>query len=128
MDFPEDLFYTKTHEWAKKEGDSKVRVGITSHAQSELGDVVYVELPDLDRVVKAGTTCTVVESVKAAYDIYSPVSGKVIEINPGLENNPQLVNEDPYGKGWFFIIEMEDPQELTKLLSNKDYEKLCQTK
>ncbi|MDP7530094.1 MAG: glycine cleavage system protein GcvH [Candidatus Scalindua sp.] len=128
MDFPEDLFYTKTHEWAKKEGDNKVRVGITSYAQSELGDVVYIELPDLDRIVKAGTACTVVESVKAAYDIYAPVSGKVIEANTDLENNPQLVNEDPYGKGWFSIIEMEDPQELTKLLSNKDYEKLCQAK
>ena len=128
MDFPEDLFYTKTHEWAKKEGDNKVRVGITSHAQSELGDVVYIELPDLDRIVKAGTACTVVESVKAAYDIYAPVSGKVIEANTDLENNPQLVNENPYGKGWFSIIEMEDPQELTKLLSNKDYEKLCQAK
>jgi len=128
MDFPEDLFYTKTHEWAKKEGDNKVRVGITSHAQSELGDVVYVELPDIDKIVKAGTACTVVESVKAAYDIYAPVSGKVIETNSDLENNPQLVNEDPYGKGWFSIIEMEDPQELTKLLSNKDYEKLCQSK
>ncbi len=128
MDFPEDLFYTKTHEWAKKEGDNKVRVGITSHAQSELGDVVYIELPDLDRIVKAGTACTVVESVKAAFDIYAPVSGKVIETNNDLENNPQLVNENPYGKGWFSIIEMEDPQELTKLLSNKDYEKLCQAK
>ncbi len=128
MDFPEDLFYTKTHEWVKKEGHNKVRVGITSHAQSELGDVVYMELPDLDRVVKAGTACTVVESVKAAYDIYAPVSGKVIATNNDLENNPQLVNEDPYGKGWFSIIEMEDPQELTKLLSNKDYEKLCQAK
>jgi glycine cleavage system H protein len=128
MDFPEDLFYTKTHEWAKKEGNNRVRVGITSHAQSELGDVVYVELPDLDRIVKAGTACTVVESVKAAYDIYAPVSGKVIETNNDLENNPQLVNEDPYGKGWFSIIEMEDPQELTKLLSNKDYEELCQSK
>ena len=128
MDFPEDLFYTKTHEWAKKEGNNRVRVGITSHAQNELGDVVYVELPDLDRVVKAGTACTVVESVKAAFDIYAPVSGKVIETNNDLENNPQLVNENPYGKGWFSIIEMEDPQELTKLLSNKDYEKLCQSK
>ena len=128
MDFPEDLLYTKTHEWVKKEGDNKVRVGITSYAQSELGDVVYIELPDLDRIVKAGTACTVVESVKAAYDIYAPVSGKVIEANTDLKNNPQLVNEDPYGKGWFSIIEMEDPQELTKLLSNKDYEKLCQAK
>ncbi|MBS1258550.1 MAG: Glycine cleavage system H protein [Candidatus Scalindua arabica] len=128
MDCPEGLFYTKTHEWVKKEGDNKARIGITSHAQSELGDVVYVELPDLDRIVKAGTACTVVESVKAAYDIYAPVSGKVIETNSELENNPQLVNEDPYGKGWFSIIEMENPQELTKLLSNKDYEELCQSK
>ncbi len=128
MKFPKDLFYTKTHEWAKKEADNKARIGITSHAQSELGDVVFVELPALDRVVKAGEACTVVESVKAAYDIYSPVSGKVIETNSDLETNSQLVNEAPYGKGWFFIIEMEDPQELTKLLSNKDYEKLCQVK
>ena len=128
MDFPEDLFYTKTHEWAKKENKNRVRFGITSHAQSELGDVVYVELPDVDRIVKAGTACTVVESVKAAYDIYAPVSGKVIETNTDLESNPQLVNEDPYGKGWFSVIEIEDPQELTKLLSNKDYEKLCQAK
>ena len=128
MDFPEDLFYTKTHEWAKKEGDNKARIGITSHAQSELGDVVYVELPALDRIVKAGEASTVVESVKAAYDIYAPVSGKVIETNTDLENNPQLINEDPYGKGWFFIIEMEDPQQLSNLLSNKEYEKLCQAK
>jgi len=128
MDFPEDLFYTKTHEWAKKESNDRVRVGITSHAQNELGDVVYVELPDLDRIVKAGTACTVVESVKAAYDIYAPVSGKVIGTNTDIQNNPQLVNEDPYGKGWFFIIEMENSQELTKLLSNKDYEELCQAK
>lgn len=128
MDFPEYMLYTKTHEWTKKEGDNKARIGITSHAQSELGDVVYVELPALDRIVKAGEACTVVESVKAAYDIYAPVSGKVIETNNDLESNPQLINEDPYGKGWFFIIEMEDPQELTKLLSNKDYEELCQAK
>lgn len=128
MNFPENLFYTKTHEWAKKEGENKVRVGITFHAQSELGDVVYVELPALDRIVKAGEACTVIESVKAAYDVYAPVSGRVTEINNDLENNPQIVNEDPYGKGWFYVIEMQDPQELKNLLSNKEYEKLCQTK
>lgn len=128
MDFPEDLLYTKTHEWVKKEGEDKVRIGITSHAQSQLGDVVYVELPALDRTVKAGEACTVVESVKAAYDIYAPVSGKVTEVNNDLENNPQLVNEDPYGKGWFFVIEIEDPQQLKNLLSNKEYEELCQAK
>ena len=128
MNFPEDLLYTKTHEWVKKEGEDKVRIGITSHAQSQLGDVVYVELPALDRTVKAGEACTVVESVKAAYDIYAPVSGKVTEVNNDLENNPQLVNEDPYGKGWFFVIEIEDPQQLKNLLSNKEYEELCQAK
>ena len=128
MNFPEDLFYTKTHEWVKKEGEDKVRIGITSHAQGQLGDVVYVELPVLDRTVKAGEACTVVESVKAAYDIYAPVSGKVTEVNNDLENNPQLVNEDPYGKGWFFVIEIEDPQQLKALLSNKEYEELCQAK
>jgi glycine cleavage system H protein len=128
MNFPEDLLYTKTHEWVKKEGEDKVRIGITSHAQSQLGDVVYVELPALDRTVKAGEACTVVESVKAAYDIYAPISGKVTEVNNDLENNPQLVNEDPYGKGWFFVIEIEDPQQLKNLLSNKEYEELCQAK
>ena len=128
MNFPEDLLYTKTHEWVKKEGEDKVRIGITSHAQGQLGDVVYVELPALDRTVKAGKACTVVESVKAAYDIYAPVSGKVTEVNNNLENNPQLVNEDPYGKGWFFVIEIEDPQQLKALLSNKEYEELCQAK
>jgi len=128
MNFPEDLLYTKTHEWVKKEGEDKVRIGITSHAQSQLGDVVYVELPALGRIVKAGEACTVIESVKAAYDIYAPVSGKVTEVNNDLENNPQLVNEDPYGKGWFFVIEIEDPQQLKTLLSNKEYEELCQAK
>jgi glycine cleavage system H protein len=128
MNFPEDLFYTKTHEWVKKEGEDKVRIGITSHAQSQLGDVVYVELPALDRTVKAGEACTVIESVKAAYDIYAPVSGKVTEVNNDLENNPQLVNEDPYGKGWFFVIEIEGPQQLKNFLSNKEYEGLCQAK
>ncbi len=128
MNFPEDLFYTKTHEWVKKEGEDKVRIGITSHAQGQLGDVVYVELPALDRTVKAGKACTVVESVKAAYDIYAPVSGKVTDVNNDLEDNPQLVNEDPYGKGWFFVIEIEDPQQLKNLLSNKEYEELCQAK
>jgi glycine cleavage system H protein len=128
MNFPEDLLYTKTHEWVKKEGEDKVRIGITSHAQSQLGDVVYVELPALDRTVKAGEACTVIESVKAAYDIYAPVSGKVTEVNNDLENNPQLVNEDPYGKGWFFVIEIEDTQQLKNFLSNKEYEGLCQVK
>ncbi len=128
MNFPEDLFYAKTHEWSRKREENKIRVGITSYAQSQLGDVVYVELPALDTNVEAGKVCAVVESVKAAYDIYAPVSGKITEINNNLENKPQLVNEDPYGEGWFFVIEMNDPQQLKNLLSNKEYEELCQTK
>ncbi len=128
MKIPENLFYAKTHEWLRKEEENKVRVGLTSHAQSQLGDVVYVELPALDTNVETGKTCAVVESVKTAYDIYAPVSGKVTEVNNNLENKPQLVNEDPYGEGWFFVIEMDDPQQLKNLLSNKEYEELCQTK
>ncbi len=128
MNYPEDLFYAKTHEWSRKEEESKVRIGITSHAQSQLGYVVYVELPALDTNVEAGKACAVVESVKAAYDIYAPVSGKVKEVNNNLENKPQLVKEDPYGEVWFFVIEMDDPQQLKNLLSNKEYEESCQTK
>ncbi len=128
MNYPEDLFYAKTHEWSREEEGNKIRVGITSHAQSQLGDVVYVELPAIDSNVEEGKACAVVESVKAAYDIYAPVSGKVTEINNNLENKPQLVNEDPYGEGWFFVIEMDDPQRLKNLLSSKEYEELCQTK
>lgn len=128
MSFPGDLLYTKTHEWARNEGDNRIRMGITAHAQNELGDVVYVELPALDKIVRAGEACAVIESVKAAYDIYAPVSGKVVEINGDLENNPRFVNDDPYGKGWFLVIEIEDTGQLTKLLSGGEYEKLCQTK
>ncbi len=128
MDCPEDLYYAKTHEWSKKEDENRTRHGITSHAQSQLGDVVYVELPASGRSLKAGEACVVIESVKAAYDVYAPVSGKVIEINNDLEDEPQLVNEDPYGKGWFFVVEMEDPQQLQNLLSSKEYEEQCQAK
>ena len=127
MDFPLEFFYTKTHEWIKQEGD-KARVGITYHAQNQLGDVVYVELPALDSAIESGKVCAVVESVKASYDIYAPISGKVKEINNDLADKPQLVNEDPHGKGWFFIIEMENPKQLDNLLSHKEYEELCQTK
>lgn len=125
MDNPKDLYYAKTHEWSKKEDGNKIRVGITSHAQSQLGDVVYVELPALDRIVREHEACVVIESVKAAYDIYAPVSGKVVEINNDLESSPQLINEDPFGKGWLYVLEMEDPEQLNNLLSNKEYEDQC---
>lgn len=128
MNFPEELLYAKTHEWGKKEGENVVRIGIISYAQSQLGEVVYVELPALDSIVETGKACAVIESAKAAYDILAPVSGKVTKTNNNLEDNAQLVNEDPYGEGWFFIVELEYPQQLKNLLSYKEYEELCQTK
>lgn len=121
MDFPENLFYTSTHEWVRKEGDKEVFVGITQYAQEQISDVVFVELPKIGTHVSAGKSCAVVESVKAAYDIYAPVSGKVVKVNDKLENSPQLVNEDPYGDGWFFAIEMENPEELKTLLTEDEY-------
>jgi glycine cleavage system H protein len=121
MDFPDNLYYTKTHEWVRKEGDKEVFVGITQYAQEQISDVVFVELPKIGASVSAGKACTVVESVKAAYDIYAPVSGKIIKVNDKLENSPQLVNKDPYGEGWFFAIEIENPDELKSLLKADEY-------
>ncbi len=126
MNFPDNMFYAKTHEWARREGDKVVLVGITQYAQEQISDVVFVELPKIGAVVSAGKACAVVESVKAAYDIYAPVSGKVTKINDTLESSPQLVNEDPYGKGWFFAIEMENPEELKSLLKANEYAKICE--
>ncbi|MCC7213195.1 MAG: glycine cleavage system protein GcvH [Candidatus Brocadia sp.] len=99
MNLPEDLFYTKTHEWVKKKENNMVRIGITSYAQSQIGDVDYLELPALECIIEADKACAVIESTKAAFDILAPVSGKVTEINKNLEDNPQLVNKDPYGEG-----------------------------
>lgn len=125
MDFPDNLFYARTHEWARREGNIQVVVGITQYAQEQISDVVFVELPKIGAAVSAGKACAVVESVKAAYDIYAPVSGKVTKINDKLESSPQLVNEDSYGEGWFFAIEMENPEELKSLLKAHEYAKLC---
>ena len=127
MDFPDNLYYTRTHEWVRKEGDKEVFVGITQYAQEQISDVVFVELPKAGASVSAGKACTVVESVKAAYDIYAPVSGKVVKVNDKLENSPKLVNEDPYGNGWFFAIEIENPDELKSLLSADEYAKICES-
>lgn len=126
MDFPKNLFYTKTHEWARREGDKEVYVGITQYAQEQISDVVFVELPKIGATVSAGKACAVVESVKAAYDIYAPVSGRVVKINDKLESSPQLVNQDSYGKGWFFAIEMENPEELKTLLRADEYANLLE--
>jgi glycine cleavage system H protein len=117
---PGDLKYVKSHEWIHVSGDT-ASVGISDHAQHELTDVVFVELPAVGRKVKAGEACAVVESVKTASDIYAPASGEVVEINPRLAQQPELVNSAPYGDGWFFKIKLSDPAEVNRLLSSEDY-------
>jgi glycine cleavage system H protein len=111
---PDDLFYTESHEWVRVEGD-KARVGITDHAQAELTDVVYVELPKIGTQVEARTQIAVVESVKAASDIYAPIKGEVVEANEALSSNPALVNTDPFGDGWIFVLKMASPDEVKQL-------------
>jgi glycine cleavage system H protein len=117
---PADLKYAKSHEWVRINGDAGT-VGITDHAQHELTDIVFVELPAVGRKVKAGEACAVVESVKTASDIYSPVSGEIIEINPAVVDNPALVNTDPHAAGWFYKLKLSQPAELDMLLSPSDY-------
>ena len=124
MDVPGGLLYTKTHEWARVEPNGEVIVGISDHAQSELKDVVFVELPQAGRAVKQGEACAVVESVKAAFDIYAPVAGQVTRVNAALEKAPQLINQEPYGQGWFFAVKPADQRELETLLPPGDYAKL----
>jgi len=117
---PADLKYAKSHEWVRVEGDVAT-VGITDHAQHELTDVVFVELPQAGRKVKTGEPAAVVESVKTASDIYSPLSGEILEANQAVVDQPALVNSDPYGEGWFFKLKLSQPGELDKLLSPGDY-------
>jgi len=117
---PPELKYAKSHEWVRLDG-ATAEVGITDHAQHELTDVVFVELPAVGRLLKTGEACAVVESVKTASDIYAPVSGKVTEVNPALSDNPALVNSDAYGQGWFFKVELTDPAELSQLLEAEAY-------
>ncbi len=119
---PSDLRYAKTHEWVRVAGEYAV-VGITDHAQHELTDVVFVELPQKGRKLKAGESCAVVESVKTASDIYTPISGEVAAINDAVVANPALVNTDPYGEGWFFKVKLSNPEESAALLSADDYGK-----
>jgi glycine cleavage system H protein len=122
MNIPENLKYTKTHEWARVEGDVAV-VGITDHAQYELTDIVFVELPKVDARVESNKEAAVVESVKAASDIYTPVSGDVIGVNNELAATPELLNKDPYGRGWMFRVRMSDPGQLGELLTAAQYAK-----
>ena len=121
---PADLKYTKSHEWVKDNGDGTVTVGITDHAQELLGDMVFVEVPEGGREVAAGEDCAVVESVKAASDVYSPVSGEVTEGNDGLADAPETVNSDAYGDGWMFKVKLSDASELDGLLDADAYNEL----
>ncbi len=125
-DTPKNLKYASTHEWARLEEDGTVTVGITDHAQHALGDVVFVELPEVGTVLGVADEAGVVESVKAASDIYAPLTGKVIDINALLEDNPEMVNSDPYNEGWFYKLLPEDVGELEDLLSADDYRQQCE--
>ena len=118
---PIDLKYATSHEWARLDGDI-ITVGITDHAQEALGDLVFVELPEVGDSVNAGDEAGVVESVKAASDIYAPVSGEVVAINPALEDTPELINTDPYGEGWMYKIKVSDLAELDDMLSADEYD------
>ena len=122
---PSELKYAKSHEWARDEGDGTVTVGITDHAQSQLGDLVFVDLPEEGDSVDAGADCAVVESVKAASDIYSPVSGEIVAVNAALADNPEMVNESAFGDGWLFKLKMSDASQLDSLLDANGYAKVA---
>jgi glycine cleavage system H protein len=126
MNVPDDLLYTKSHEWIRREGD-KIRVGITDHAQAELTDVVFVELPKVGASVEAKAPVAVVESVKAASDIYAPVKGTVVEANNALTNNPALINSDPFGEGWIFALKIDNADDLKNLQSAAAYKNQIET-
>jgi glycine cleavage system H protein len=121
---PQELKYSKSHEWVREEEDGSVTVGITDHAQGLLGDMVFIELPEIERVLNAEEECAVVESVKAASDVYAPVAGTVSEVNSALEDSPELVNQDPYGDGWLFRL--EDVSGLDELLDADDYAEMVE--
>ncbi len=125
-DIPGDLKFLKSHEWARVEGNGRVTVGISDHAQGLLGDLVYVELPNIGDSLEAGNAAAVVESVKAASDVYSPVSGTVVEINEQLSDKPETINEDAYGEGWLFVLEISDADQLNELLGPDDYAELLE--
>jgi len=118
---PSELKYATSHEWVRNEGDGIVTVGITEHAQGLLGDMVFVELPDVDDAISTGDDVAVAESVKAASDIYAPVSGTVVEVNEELEDSPELVNSDAFGEGWLFKVKLDDAGELENLLDAEGY-------
>lgn len=120
-EYPEELRYTREHEWVRDEGEGRFRVGITDHAQDALGDVVYVELPEVGTEVTAGQPLGVVESTKSVSDVYAPVSGSVLERNGALEEHPELVNSAPYGDGWLVVVRAADPPTFVELLTAEEY-------
>ena len=125
-EIPGDLKFLKSHEWARVEGNGRVTVGISDHAQGLLGDLVYVELPEVGADAKANEAIAVVESVKAASDVYSPVSGTVVEVNSALADKPETINEDAYGDGWLCVIELSNKEEVNDLLDPDDYAELLE--
>lgn len=125
-EIPGDLKFLKSHEWARAEGNGRVTVGISDHAQGLLGDLVYVELPGVGDTLQAGNAAAVVESVKAASDVYSPVSGTVVEVNDALTDKPETINEDAYGDGWLFVVELSEPEQLNELLGPDDYAQMLE--
>jgi len=125
MSAPLDLFYEKTHEWLRVD-DGIATVGITDFAQGQLSDLTFVELPEVGRRVSAGDEVAVLESVKAASDIYSPIAGKIVEVNDELEDKPELINQSPYEKGWIFKIEFYKEEDIDNLMSAEEYDELCQ--
>jgi len=122
MNTPNDLFYAESHEWVRLNDDGTVTVGITDHAQEQLGDLVFVETPEIDNEVSARDAVAVVESVKAASDIFAPVAGKILDANTALAEEPELVNTDPYNTGWLFTIQPEDATEVEELMDDEAYE------
>lgn len=126
MNAPKELKYTKSHEWIRIEGDTAIQ-GITDYAQNELSDIAFVDLPQVGDTVDMGNTCGNIEAVKAVSELYAAVSGEIIEVNEEIDSNPELINEDPFGKGWFFKIRMSDKSEAENLMSADEYIKFAES-
>tara|TARA_B100002049_G_C15825156_1_gene268670 strand:+ start:63 stop:449 length:387 start_codon:yes stop_codon:yes gene_type:complete len=125
-DIPKDIIYLKSHEWVRIENDNSITIGITDYAQDQLGDIVFIELPELGRTLVHGEEAAIVESVKAASDIYTPISGEVVMINEKIIESPEIVNISPYEEGWFYKMKPSNREELDNLLSPEEYKKLCE--
>ena len=125
-EIPGDLKFLKSHEWVRAEDGGKATIGISDHAQGLLGDLVYVELPNVGDQIQVGNACAVVESVKAASDVYAPVGGTVVAVNEALADKPETINEDAYGEGWIFVVEASEPDQVKELLSPDDYAQLLE--